>query len=169
MRGPEYGVFGGRLSGRDMNKRYAALLCTAVITSLLSRSNVASRRTSYSLFGVWFGALLGCTGYCFRQPEISFILFPRPTGIWRSIDVGIGRDDCPDPDFGGKVTIPDPESTVLSIHVLRHDESRCLFQAGPRVTRSPETASVIRRADRSEANCGIRDARIEGRSVMDGA
>ena len=111
-----------------MNKRRAVLLCTAVITSLLGCSNVTSQGTGYNFTGVWFGALLGCAGHCFNQPEISFTLFQQPTAIRGFYRCWIGRDDCPYPDSGGKVTIPNPESAVVSIQVLMHDGSRCLFQ-----------------------------------------
>ena len=112
-----------------MKKPWAVLLCTALILPLLGCSDVASRRTSYNLTGVWFGALyLGCAGHCFSQPEISFTLFEQPAGIWGFYRCWSGRDDCPDPDFGGKVTIPDPQSKQLLIRVLMYDGSRCMFQ-----------------------------------------
>jgi hypothetical protein len=73
-----------------MKKPWAVLLCTALILPLLGCSDVASRRTSYNLTGVWFGALyLGCAGHCFSQPEISFTLFEQPAESGVSTDAGL--------------------------------------------------------------------------------
>jgi len=116
-----------------MTKPCAVLACTASILLLVGCSDIASPRTSYNLTGVWFGTLqLGCVGHCFSQPEISFTLFQQSAEIEGFYRCWMGRGDCPDPDFGGKVRIPDTQSTQLLIRVLMYDGSRCVFQGSRR-------------------------------------
>jgi hypothetical protein len=114
-----------------MSKACALFLCTITIFALLGCAAVASRKTTYDLTGVWFGTLrLSCAGHCL-SPEISFTLFELPSGVRGFYKCLVSSNDCPDPGYGGKVTIPDPQSSPLSIRVLMNDGSGCLFQGVP--------------------------------------
>ena len=110
----------------------ALFFCALGAATLIGCSGVTSGRASYNLVGVWFGTLgASCVGSCLRQPEISFTLFQQHSGISGFYRCWLGSRECRDPDEGGSVTIPDPQSAPLLIHVTTKEGSRCLFEGLP--------------------------------------
>jgi hypothetical protein len=107
----------------------ALFLCGLSAVALIGCSGVTPGRASYNLVGVWFGTLgLSCVDGCLGHPEISFTLFQQQSGISVFYRCWSGSSECGDPDKGGRVTIPDPQSAPLLIRVTTKEGSRCLFQ-----------------------------------------
>jgi hypothetical protein len=110
----------------------ALFFCALGATALIGCFGVAPGKASYNLVGVWFGTLgVSCVGSCLREPEISFTLFQQQAGISGFYRCWWGSNECRDPDEGGSVTIPDPQSAPLLIRVTSKEGSRCLFQGLP--------------------------------------
>jgi len=111
----------------------ALVFCALGAATLIGCAGATSGRASYDLVGVWFGTLgISCAGGgCLRQPEISFTLFRQPSGISGFYRCWLGSSECRDPDEGGSVTIPDPQSAPLLIRLTTREGSRCLFEGLP--------------------------------------
>src|SRR6266404_1478790 len=106
----------------------ALFFCALGAATLIGCSGVTSGRASYNLVGVWFGTLgASCVGSCVRQREISFTLFQQQSGISGFYRCRLGSSGCRDPDEGGSVTVPDPQSGPLLIRVIMKEGARCLF------------------------------------------
>ena len=107
----------------------SSFFCALVVAALTGCSDIASGSARYNLVGVWFGTLVAsCVGSCFKPPEISFTLFQQPAGISGFYRCWLGSSECRDPDEGGRVIIPDPESAPLLMRVTTKEGSGCLFQ-----------------------------------------
>lgn len=118
-----------------------------LLSLALAGCSFAGQGIRSDLAGVWFGTLgVSCNESCFNTPEISFTLFQQPSGISGFYKCWIGRDECPEPDGGGKVIILSSGAAMLAMQVIMHDGSRCLFQgshrgdeiAGGRICYTPE-------------------------------